>query len=163
MEIWPSFRKKLTLQNIASAILFVLFIVTSLWGYGTAGSLITNIISPKYTPIEDTFLLPQERTYDYCVKWKAGQQYNILVSTDGAPINVYVVDDSQHTEFKKERFSPNHFANSILKYEILYKPKSDGLYWVILDNRNITSIPGTYSNRNVFVNFSVEASDICAN
>jgi hypothetical protein len=156
------FFSKLTWQNITSVIMLILFIITALWGYGTAGSLITNIISPKFTPISNTFLLPAESSYDYCVKWNAGQQYKISVLTNEVPIVVYIVNQEEHQAYQGTTFHPNHFTKATIKYDFIFKPKSDGMYWIILDNRNVTAFPNTFMNKDALVNFSVEATDICS-
>ena len=134
-------------------------VLVAIVSQGVFNPAINNFLYPKHAVVETNFIMPYNSTYDYCVVFDSQNEYSIKVTTDGTPINMHVVPDSDYL-----RYSPVKTKDSeqwIIHGDYPYSPSTPGRYRIVIEN-SLGGLFPQYMNKSVLVNLTIEANRICA-
>ena len=161
---WENITKFIT---ILVAVLTVIgSLVGVFFGQGILSKWANDALYPKYTPLAAKVLLDPDSTYYYCVQWQANQPYHIDVSSNSTPVHMIITNkpydfqanyDSGSRGLSKTFYS----STSIFASSIVYTPKENGDYYIIIDNSQ-SWLPIKYYNQSTIFNISVEAYRSCS-
>jgi hypothetical protein len=155
-----------TRDKIISLLVAIAAVGTFIFGPGTLGPIILNFIHPKYTAVQSSNLLLKDNTISssrigYCVQWQEGQEYQIDISTNGTPVNMFIFNETNFKKFSSNQdYFYNLFVPNIFSYSTPYKPLKDGIYFIVITSVSLPN--GAYANNSATVNLSLEEYKTCS-
>lgn len=113
-----------------------------------------------YTVVDETSQIQK----DYYAYWEMDlEESNIVsvdISTDGAPIDLEIMDQTNFNRYKNDAYRTYDFwgSDSVIRTNYDFYVPGDDTYYIVLDN-SVDPENGAYANRNVNVNVLI--SEYC--
>lgn len=132
-------------------IIFLLIIAVSI--AGCAGV--------TYTPIVETINIPYDSFKSYTLSGENGDNFAIEIKTDGAPVDILILDSKNHSIYNNNFETDAHDSltsvthRNIMSMSFSYALPDTGTYYLVIENSQFTN-DGADAKRSVNVSVKIK-------
>jgi len=121
---------------------------------------LNHLVNPTPIVSSNTFVVPSGTPYFYCVEWQQNKNYNIEVSTNEIPVDIFIINESTYLQYAQNNSIP--ISDLLYKDEntmgdsFSYSPPLSGMFQVVVVNSAAFKLSKNYVNQSATVNLTVE-------